>query len=178
MRDPESGDTIPDTVSDDSVGDTCFVCLEGGDLQKSRCECQILAHPNCLLKCIDRSRSLECTVCKTSYANIYFEIISSRRVSPTLLMVLASAIVVILTCVGAGSVTTTTRTHWGNALPLRDVMLLFFGFMIMGSLCSFFKFAKGFQSEGAKCCIETRVSKARYVGSVPTRTRFRVSSGL
>ncbi len=179
MLEPESGDIIPETLAlEDSVDDTCFVCLEGGDLEKSQCNCQILAHSKCLLKCVDQTGSLECTVCKSPFRNLYFETIITRHMSPTLLMVLSSAAVVIITGIGAGVVTTTDHTHWGKTVPLRDVMLLLFGFSIMGSLFSFYKFATRFMFEGRKCCIETRVLKARYVGSTPTRTRLNVSSRL
>ena len=179
MSDRGSGDIIPETLApDDSVDDTCFVCLEGGDLKKSQCNCQILAHSKCLLKCVDRTGSLECTVCKSPFRNLYFETIITRHISPTLLMVLSSATVVIITGIGAGVVTTTDHTHWGKTVPLRDVLLLLFGFSIMGSLFSFYKFATRFMSEGRKCCTETRVLKARFIASAATRTRLSVSSRL
>jgi hypothetical protein len=146
-------------------GDTCFVCLEGGNLHKSHCECQILAHPECLLKCINSKKSLECTVCKTSYANIYFEVVTSRQPSNTFLIILFSAFVVIFTSVGAGAVFSTNADQWpGDELQktLRDFILFLFCLLIMGSLFVFFKFIKEFKLEGANYCIETHISKARY----------------
>ena len=142
--------------------EVCFVCLAGGDLEKCHCDCGIQAHPACLLKCVDRTGSLQCNVCKTPFRNVYMETRTTRCLSSTLSLVVANGVVSILTFVGAGILTTSDVEQFGSHAWARDVLLLMFGFMVAATLVTFAKLTAIFQSEGYKVWTETTVSRARF----------------